>query len=101
MKSECSIHASKPMSRKFSNEGENYLAFHFRVCIIGTMKTTFNDTERRFLYELGVPRGMVYLWERGNPIGKRYARQVAKVKGVTVEEVLYPPDDKGDESMAG
>ena len=57
------------------------------------MKPTFNELERRFLYELGVPRGMVYLWEHGQPIGKRYAREVAKVKGVTLEEVLYPEKD--------
>ena len=65
------------------------------------MKPTFNELERRFLYELGVPRGMIYLWENGQPIGKRYARQVAKVKGLTLEQVLYPPDDKEDEEMTG
>ena len=68
---------------------------------VPTMKPTFNDIERRFLYELGVPRGMVYRWENGQPIGKRYARQVAKVKGLTLEQVLYPPDDKEDEEITG
>jgi len=69
--------------------------------MVFTMERKFSDLERRFLYELGVPRGMVYLWEKGNPIGKRYARQVARVKGVSLEAILYPPDDKEDESMAG
>ena len=61
------------------------------------MKTTFTEVEKRFLYSLGVPRGMVYLWSRGQPIGRKYAREVAQVKGINLIDVLYPQDKEESE----
>jgi len=65
------------------------------------MKMTFTELERRFLYELGVPPEMILHWSKGQPVGKKYARQLAKVKGLSLEEVLYPHENKEDTSMTG
>jgi len=54
----------------------------------------FHDAEIRAMVALGVPRNIIAYWERGGGIGKTYAPVVAKVLGKSLEEILYPNEEK-------
>jgi len=61
---------------------------------------TFHDAEIRAMVALGVPRNIIAYWEGGGGIGKTYAPTVAKVLGKTLEEVLYPKEEKTDKAAS-
>ncbi|TSA00472.1 MAG: hypothetical protein D4R80_00970 [Deltaproteobacteria bacterium] len=60
----------------------------------------FHDAEIRAMVALGVPRNIITYWENGGGIGKTYAPTVAKVLGKTLEEVLYPKEEKNGKGTA-
>lgn len=60
----------------------------------------FHEAEIRAMMALGVPRNIITYWEGGGGIGKTYAPIVAQVLGKTLEEVLYPKEEKNGKAPA-
>ncbi len=56
----------------------------------------FTDDQKRWLRAEGVPPQMIYHWERGAGIGRKYARIVGKVLGKNPIDVIDPIEPKTD-----
>jgi DNA-binding XRE family transcriptional regulator len=63
------------------------------------MALKFTDAERRWLLELGATRQHIFNWESGQMPGPKWAGKVAKVKGLTIEQ-LYMEHAQVDNTAA-